>query len=471
MGNARDTLKHILAVALLAGCGLGDRQAGVVSETTNGLAGRAVDADGRGVAAARVSWRPAAFLPEEGSKARTDTGSVTSGADGTWRLEGLGPGDYLLSVRASDGRVAALRRRVSLGSGTDSLPEAVVARAGRIVLRFAGTGTGSVRVKVYGTDLLLDVAAGDTAVLEGLGAEDYRVKVVQGGKALDLPEVPVAAASLTVVENVDPAQGTFQVTPPSQAALDSALVHAVLGKSGALRSAPFDSLVIRRGGALVGLRLSGIPLDSLPAAVGSLGFLDTLRINACRLKSLPDSLFTLARLKSLNLSYNSGLAVPVRLFGMASLTQLDLSGLDLPAVDPALSGLSALKELRLNNNPLVKVPQAVLDHPGLEILAMNECGIDSLPASLLASTLRRQLHLTGNVLTTLPDVFTAGHALEKLTVDRNQLTALPASLRLLSRLQILHLGQNRLCDVPEETRTFLDTVPGTAGWAASQTGC
>lgn len=479
MGNLRDTLRAVLpagllAAVLLAGCGLGDRQAGVVSETTNGIAGRAVDAEGKGVASARVSWRPADFLPEAGPKARTDTGSLAAGADGAWRLQGLSPGDYLIAIRAADGKVAALRRRVTAGSGTDSLPDTKVDRAGRIVLRFVGAGTGTARVKIYGTDLLLDVAEGDTAVLEGLGAENYRLQVVQAGKFLNLPAVPVAAASETLVDKVDPAQGTFQVTPPSQAALDSARVHAVLEKSGALKTAPFDSLVLRRGGAIVGLDLSGVPLDSLPASVGGLVFLDTLRINACRLKTLPDSLFSLSNLKALNLAYNSGLVIPARLYAMTSLAYLDLSGLELSAMDPALSGLAALQELRLNNNPLGRVPEAVLALAGagaLDVLSMTDCGIDSLPAALVASTRWRQLYFTGNALTSLPDAFTAGHALEKLLIDRNQLTALPASLRLLPRLQVLYLGQNRLCTVPEETRTFIGAVPLIDGWAATQTGC
>jgi hypothetical protein len=343
--------------------------------------------------------------------------------------------------------VAAFRRRLAAGAARDSVGEVRVERAGRITVQLAASAAGTARIRVYGTDLLAEATGGDTAVLEGLGAESYRVQVIQGGKAQVVPGVPVAAASLTRLDGVDPAQGTVQVTPPSAQALDSALVMSFLSGSGALKTAAFDSVVLRKDGRIVGLDLAGIPLDSVPASVGALVFLDTLRLNACKLKALPDTLFSLDSLESLNLSYNSGLAVSNRLYAMPALAQLDLSGLDLSAVDPALASMPALRELRLNSNPLGQVPSALLGLPSLRILALSDCGLDSLP-----------------------DVFSAGHALEKLLLDRNNLTALPASLRLL-KLGVLYLGQNRLCDIPAETRTFIEAVPLTDSWTTTQAGC
>lgn len=433
----------------LAACGLGDRQGGVVSETTNGLAGTVLEPGGGPAAAARVSWRPAAFLPGDVSR-HPDTGSVAADALGRYAVGALRPAEYLLEFRSPSGRVAALRHVVTSRTRVDTLAPRSLAEPGELALTFASAVTGRVRVRAYGTTLLVEGDARDTLRAPGLAALDHRLHVIQLDRDIRavFDSVPVAPGALTRADGVDPRVGTLQVTQPSRFARDSVRVHAFLERSGALKTASFDSVARRRGDSIPALILSGVALDSLPAAeLAALGFLDTLWLNACRLKSLPPALTALP-LTSLNLSYNSGLPVPAALFGMATLAHLDLSGLDLSALDLGMARLPALVNLSLRDG-----------------------GLDSVPAALLANPRLRQLWLSGNRLASLPDAFTAGHALEKLLLDRNQLTALPASLRLLPRLQLIHLRENRLCTVPEETRTFIQSVPTRDAWETSQTGC
>lgn len=463
----------IPCLVLLGACGMGDRNTGVVSETTNGLAGTVIDGGGRAAAAARVAYRPADFLPGEGPKTRTDTGAVLTDSAGRYVMKSLLSGEYFLDIRSADGMAAADRHALVRGAGVDTLPPRKLEPPGNLVLRFAVGVSGPVRVRIYGTDVDLKVDARDTAVLRGLAAADYRLRVTQIEKSLsvDIPSVPVGSDAQTAVADIDPGKGTFGVTPPSGFALDSALVHAFLSASGALKSAAFDSVVRRNGDAISAVILSGIPLDSIPASVGSLVFLDSLWINACRVKSLPAAFYSLHSLKSLNLSYNGGLVPSKELFSMTSLVDLDLSGLFLASVDPDLAKLVRLRDLRLNGNPLLRVPAEIVGLPALENLALSDCQLDSVPRELLARKGLKQLLLSGNALASLPDVFTAAHALEKLLLDRNQLSGLPASLTALGRLQRLHLGQNRLCSLPTEITTFIQSVPAIDAWAGSQTGC
>lgn len=437
----------------LAACGLGDRSAGVVSETTNGLAGAVVDGDGKAVAAARVAWRPTAFLPGEGPGTRSDTGTALTDDQGRFDLKGLPDGEYRVEIRGTGaaGGMAALKHALRAGA-RDTLGAVTLADPGEVVVRLAAgaAGTaGEVLIRAYGTDLRVTAGSGDTVVLAGLPAGEYDLRLTPAGagQARDVPAVRVASGALTAV-GVDPAQGTFQVTLPSAFALDSARVHAFLRESGALKTAAFDSVVRRRGDAITALILSGIKLDSLPASVGALDFLDSLWINACGITALPPALLGLDSLRSLNLSYNSGLAVPAGIQNLSALEHLDLSGLALGTVPAWVAAL-----------------------PALENLALRDNGLDSVPAALVADARLRQLWLSGNNLAALPDLFTAAHALEKLLLDGNRLTTLPPSLRQLGKLQVLHLRQNRLCDIPAETRTFIDAVPGKDDWTTSQTGC
>lgn len=458
---------------LLAACGLGDRNTGVVSETTNGLAGTVIDGEGGAAASARVTYRPADFLPGEGPKTRTDTGTVLTDRAGRYVIRSLRPGEYFLDIRSDEGKAAAGRHTLAPGSGEDTLPPRKLEAPGEVVLRFAAGAGGPVRVRIYGTDVDMIADARDTAVLRGLAAADYRLLVTQKEKALavDIPSVPVASDAQTAVTDIDPEKGTFGVTRPSAFALDSALVHAFLSGSGALKSASFDSVVRRNGDAITAVILSGIPLDSIPASVGSLVFLDSLWINACGVKNLPASFYGLDSLESLNLSYNSGMILTKDLFSMASLVHLDLSGLSLASVDPDLANLVRLRDLRLNGNPLLRVPAEIKGLPALENLSLSDCQLDSVPRELVARAGLKQLFLSGNALTVLPDAFSTAHVLEKLVLDRNQLSALPASLTGLGRLQLLHLGQNRLCNLPAEIMNFIQSVPAIDSWAGSQTGC
>lgn len=458
---------------LLAACGLGDRNTGVVSETTNGLAGSVIDGEGGAAASARVAYRPADFLPGEGPKMRADTGTVLTDSAGRYVIKSLSPGEYFLDIRSEDGKAAAERHTLVPGAGEDTLPTRKLEAPGNLVLRFAAGASGPVRIRIFGTDVDLIADARDTAVLRGLAAADYRLRVTQKEKALavDIPSVPVASDAQTAVRDIDPVKGTFGVTPPSAFALDSALVHAFLSGSGALKSASFDSVVRRNGDAISAVILSGIPLDSIPASVGSLVFLDSLWLNACGIKNLPAAFYGLDSLESLNLSYNTGLVPSKDLFSMTSLVHLDLSGLSLASVDADIANLVRLRDLRLNGNPLLRVPAEIIGLPALENLSLSDCQLDSVPRELIALTGLRQLFLSGNALTALPDAFSAAHALEKLVLDRNQLSALPASLTGLGRLQRIHLGQNRLCSLPAEIMSFIQSVPAIDSWVGSQTGC
>jgi len=230
------------------------------------------------------------------------------------------------------------------------------------------------------------------------------------------------------------------------------------------------------GAPLVGLRLVGHELTSVPTDVGSrLTRLTSLSLASNNLEELPDNICELAQLQELNLLRNKLTKLPTRIGDLQNLKILHIASNKLETLPASFGNLHQLtkvvleanklrrlpesigrlnaKQLNLNGNELLALPHGIVKMPHLERLSVSDNKLKYLPRDIGKCPSLTQLHCSANDLMELPDSLGRLKTLKELWLDQNNLSALPWNFFQLANLQVLNMESNP--DMVHPTHKYL----------------
>ncbi|MCB9497790.1 MAG: hypothetical protein H6686_12960 [Fibrobacteria bacterium] len=459
-----------LILAVLGGCADDRFVGGSGAETTNTIGVVVVDAEGLPVQGARVNLRD----PDD----TTSSGGVLSDGAGHASLPVPHPG-----------RLVWIEAGTRFGTGALSVSRPTRGE----VLRLQTRPNGSI--------VVTGVVPGGQVALPGLGrlgkASDSGVVVfssVPSGVVrlrsanFDAP-VPVSLGREIRIEGLS----TEPVVPwPLDGSLDSLAIRRFLDQSG-LEGFEVDSVARTLDGRRAHLDFSGLGLDSLSGAIGSLGFLREIDLRENRIAALPASLARLPRLSALFLSRNPMAAFPDVLRGADSLRILAMDSTSLEALPAWVGELGNLWYLGLGWNQLDSLPEGLSRLSRLSSLAIQRNRIVALPEGIHRMDSLSEIWAETNLLRKLPDSLFRARSLKILQVDRNPLDSLPSrlgespslvdlrvgttSLRTLPaslmdlRLERLDVWGTAFCDLPPSMEGWLDSLAGTDWREKRSTSC
>lgn len=420
-------IAFLVACLGLAGC-LGSRDGGGSETTVAGLSGKVVDASGKAVAGAVIRVRPEDALPPAmlGAAAGGEEEAMgLSKADGSFLIENLAPGSYVVEVRDSGTAGAALlTAQVAAADSLVRLPDAVVRPTGAVRGQvrhppesFGMTMTG---VYVYIPGLIERVLARvqDSLMPFTLGnipSGRYTLRV-QAPFAMELSRLRVLE-----VPNVEIRPGDTldlgQLDLPVRAGLDdpaylqdSAAAQAILDTNGTPEWLSTHTTV-------TGNRITG--------------FHD---FNG-RIRRIPKEIASLDRLEVLQLH---GGEPPI--------------GLE---AAPEFSRVRGLKRILLWGYAMDTLPDWPLGFPELAGLRLQEMGMTVFPARAAALPFLTSLDLGDNRIPSIPAAIAKMKRLRVLDMSGNELTALPVELQSLEGLRGFRARGNRLCGLDSQWKAWL----------------
>ena len=154
------------------------------------------------------------------------------------------------------------------------------------------------------------------------------------------------------------------------------------------------------------LRLDGLRLFEIPAAVGALSWLTALSLTHNQISEVPEFIGRLTRLRSLNLLGNPISLLPSSLARLVRLETLLIGSGTLGAANPVIGKLSNLRELALAGIGLDEVPEWIVNLDKLQILHLQMNRLRSIPDSISKLAQLRQLYVWDNPLLEIPDSIT-----------------------------------------------------------------
>lgn len=230
---------------------------------------------------------------------------------------------------------------------------------------------------------------------------------------------------------------------------------------------------INNKGQTIGINLSNLSLDAIPAVVARLSDLRILRLLGNKLINLPDWLSTLSNLTHLYLTKNQFVEFPLVVTKLGSLEVLALNSNNIKVVPPSISQLQRLAKLGMSGNGLTSVPFHLKALPSLVSVFLERNRLSEIPDWICELTQLEELRLPYNQLESLPTDIGKLSALRVLSLRQNKITELPDSLFSLASLEDLDLRELPLTDLSEKisdltclksldlTGTQLKTLPGT----------
>jgi internalin A len=213
------------------------------------------------------------------------------------------------------------------------------------------------------------------------------------------------------------------------------------------------------------LNLSYGELDSVPAAVRKLHWVESLNISGNRIRDLPSWLSELKALRevvafdnpiedwpaglpiSAHWSVIERLGVPdEQVRGVALNWELESP----PERFLALSKLRRLdlQELELSGNPITRLPEPIVQLTRLQTLEADDAGLSCLPGWLFALFDLRSLSVDYNGISELPSAIRQSVRLVTLRLSNNPLEFIPDELAALQRLEHLDLSNTNLQEIP-----------------------
>lgn len=460
------SLRILIFIACLGlvGC-LGSRNEGGGSETTvAGISGRVVDGAGNPVAGAAIRIRPEDALPPALVGAAAGDEDETAGhsqADGSFLVEDIAPGDYVVEVRDSATAGAALlTARVTAADSLVRLPDAVMMPMGAVrgTVRHpqdSRVQMGEVYVYLPGLTERALARNQDSLMpflLGNLPAGRYTLRVQAPFplqlillRVLEVPNVEVRPGDTVDLGYLDiPLRSGLT----DEAYLrDSAVVRAWLDANGNKDDVQFQTMV-------TGNRITGIHVPSWPVN----------RIT----KDLAD----LDRLESLQLIGGGG-------------EPFDNPRPLLPLeVAPEFARVQGLKRILLWGYAMDSLPDWPLAFPQLAGLHLLRMGMTRFPIRAASLPFLTSLDLTDNRIASIPADIARFKRLRVLDMSGNDLVSLPAEMRSMPGLRGFRARGNRLCDLDAEWMAWLthqdslwklqadslsdlDPVPDP-GWQATQ---
>lgn len=200
---------------------------------------------------------------------------------------------------------------------------------------------------------------------------------------------------------------------------------------------------------LVGLRLVGVGLTSLPKEVGiHLKSLQTLSLASNELTELPDTIVELTALRELNLLKNRLTRLPDRIGLMCSLTTLLVTNNCIESLPITFGALNLIQRVDLECNQIKVLPEN-LDHLlSCEQLIVNQNKLTYLPKCIARMPSLTSLSAARNELYYIPDEITTNQNIKILRLSSNKLERLPEHLGDLKRLKELCVAFNQIRKLP-----------------------
>ncbi|MBF0433254.1 MAG: carboxypeptidase regulatory-like domain-containing protein [Fibrobacteria bacterium] len=176
------------------------------------FSGRAVYDDGEVVAGAKVRLRPAYYVsgPVLEKKASFEIDTVT-GSDGTFKLPGISPGEYMLEIHDGTDKAIALKLSSSGKDQTSELGDQLLTLtstiAGNIQEAKTEAGkTGPVTVMLYGLDYFSISDSAGNFEIQGVPEGVYNIKIQAASVdflPVDFDSVSVKAGSSAILSDVN----------------------------------------------------------------------------------------------------------------------------------------------------------------------------------------------------------------------------------------------------------------------------
>lgn len=203
------------------------------------------------------------------------------------------------------------------------------------------------------------------------------------------------------------------------------------------------------GAPLLGLRLVGVGLTSLPSEVGlHLKTLQSLSLANNQLTELPDTIVELTALRELNLLKNKIVRLPERIGLMCSLQYLLVTNNCIEKLPMTFGALNLLERVDLECNRIKVLPENLDNLLSCQSLVVNQNQLVRLPKCIGRMPSLTSLSCAHNEISYIPDEITMNANIKILRLSRNQLTRLPENLGDMKRLKELCIGYNQIRRLP-----------------------
>lgn len=459
----RSVLAGMLAMAgAMTGC-LGDRVDGGGSETTlTGVAGKVVDESGHPIAGAVVRIRPEGALPPGllGLNAAVEEGpaQAITGADGTFLIQDIAPGDYFVDCRGSAGAALVTAR---VGDSLVRLPDAKLQPTGAVRGWIAKPSPQTYMLTAYvyipglpgRTMARIQDQDVDTLrfVLGDIPAGEYLLRVQ--------PAFPMELSTLNILEVPG-----VRILPGDTLELDSLVMP--------VRSLIQDPAYARDSSSLREILRANLPVE------WDSGGLDVRQFSAVAGNRI--AMFYNFHGWMTRLTPEIGNLDRLEVIYLMTLPSL---GATLEAA-PEIGRLRGLKRLWLEGYRLDGLPAWAGNFHELASLMLASAGLKDFPERIVDFSFLVALDLEGNSIARLPASLGRLGRLRVLDMSGNELTSLPPELLRMESLQGVRLRGNRLCNLSDEWKAWVSRqdslwikqadplsyfVPGVdSGWEASQ---
>lgn len=350
-------------------------------QTTNGIVG-VVYATGKVPAAgAKITVRPRNFVKSTDVIVRSDELSngaeAVTDANGRFEVYGLFYGSYLMEILIGDtlGRIDTFtiseeNKTIDGGSFTTQ-PVGVMTG---VIDEYYLVNYDSVAVRIKGLDREISIQEDGSYRVEGLAPWNYEV-VVQGFKT----QVVVSETIIGEVNSgeITTLEGTLNPINPEQ----YSIVRSFLDSCN-LSEIDVRDVVGLSWNDIDEIQLSNYEIESIPANVNQLSFVNRLYLDSNKIRSIPVEIGELDSLLALSLRNNLLDTLPLELGNCIGLTSLDLSENNLVSLHATLGSQNKIKSLEISNNQIELFPNEVLNLSFLSTFDMSNNGISSIPDDL-----------------------------------------------------------------------------------------
>jgi hypothetical protein len=386
----------VVLMFLLLSCGTGSE----VEGRSCAIEGRAVDSDGKSVAAASVRIRPDGFCALDDNFSRFDT--VTD-AEGIFHFDTLPADAYTIEIN-KNGKIGILQH-LSIGEH-DSFPIVLPlvtllptgTITGRINLPFSDDTVRPV-VALYNVDYLVKAPITQEFSFKGIPSGRYSLRIIPSGNSrliVELHDFEVFTDSTVDVGTLNFTYLQF-FNGCTSYRCDSMAVRSLLDANG-LFTIPVDSVSKTDSavGRIVVLDLSGLNIIHISKELGSLSSLETLNLSDNAIRTLPEHIGYLRKLRYCYLDENQLHDLPVEISYCCSLKVLSIRNNLLYRINSRLARLPLI-ELDLRGNVLERLPEEKPFFPWLQRMYIDSNIIDSLP-DLIRTLHPMEFTATGNRL-------------------------------------------------------------------------
>jgi Leucine-rich repeat (LRR) protein len=171
-------------------------------------------------------------------------------------------------------------------------------------------------------------------------------------------------------------------------------------------------------GRVIGLRLEGYQIKTIPPIIGELTAVETIDLSYNEVTTLPSEIGKLVNLRVLNLVGGSFKYLPEEIGNCTKMEKLLLGTNEMDTLPWSIGKLTSLKELDLSDNKLRKLPGTLGNLQNVRKLLVQDNLISELPENM-ANIGCNELWLSHNKFTTYPIVVLRMRNLYHLAINGN----------------------------------------------------